>query len=457
MNKKFILGLLCGVLAGFLVCGGIVVFGILGLRRVKIENERIELPATSTPTTVKAATATYTPTPTETPEIVLPTATPTLPPRSAMATVTPTPRPTATPIPDPIGVNEILDQELVNKIIMLANEISTGYYKDVSKEELRNGLLKGLMNAVGDPYTVYYTPEEYNALRQSTSGVYAGVGAYITQKAGDNFAVFKDPFEGGPAYKAGVMTDDIIYMVDGEVVFGLTTSEIADRVRGPEGTKVKITVYRESINDYVHFEIERATVDSPTVVWEVLEGNVGYIQVTEFDNITDRQYKEAIDALTEKEVKGIIVDLRNNGGGVLDVCVRMADYMVPDGLVITSTLDKYGEGDEYVGSDGHYVRVPVVVLVNGNSASASEVFTGALKDNWYGTVMGTQTFGKGIVQSIYPLRDGSAIKITTSSYYTPDGICIHGIGITPDITVEPDGETDNQKEEARKFILEYER
>ncbi len=179
--------------------------------------------------------------------------------------------------------------------------------------------------------------------------------------------------------------------------------------------------------------------------------------MTELDNITDRQYKEAIDALTEKEVKGIIVDLRNNGGGVLDVCVRMADYMVPDGLVITSTLDKYGEGDEYVGSDGHYVRVPVVVLVNGNSASASEVFTGALKDNWYGTVMGTQTFGKGIVQSIYPLRDGSAIKITTSSYYTPDGICIHGIGITPDITVEPDGETDNQKEEARKFILEYER
>ncbi len=363
-----------------------------------------------------------------------------------------TPVPTETVVPETISAGNVLNDRTVKKIENLLEIIENKYYKGVSEDDIRTSVYRGVMEGVGDPYTVYYTPKEYKDMRQTTSGIYGGVGSYISKKSESENAIFLNPFEGGPAYNAGILSEDIIYKVEDEIVLGMSTEEIANRVRGEVGTVVHITVYRESVKEYLDFEIERAIVESPTVSEEVLEGNIGYIAVSSFDSVTESQFKKAVDDMTSKDVKGLIVDLRNNGGGVLSVCVNMADYILPQQDLITYTLDKYGEGVKYISKDGHEVNIPIVILVNEYSASASEVFTGALKDNGRATVMGTTSFGKGIVQSIIPLPDGSAVKITTSTYYTPSGTCIHGIGITPDITVEAE-DTDNQKEEARKYLL----
>ncbi len=366
--------------------------------------------------------------------------------------VTPSLSPTPTPILDPLSQNPVLDQVLIDKMDFLEYVINTFYYKEVSSEDIRNGIYKGMLNGIGDEYTVYYTPKEYSDLQQSTSGVYGGVGSYISKKTDSEYAIFLNPFEGGPAEKAGIKSEDIIYKVEGEIVLGMSTEDIANRVRGKVGTTVHLTVYRSSSDEYIDFEIVRAIVNAPTVETEMLEGNVGYISVSEFDGVTEKQFKEAVDEMLEQKAVGLVIDLRNNGGGLLDVCVNMVDYILPDNKLITYTLDKQNQGEKFMSGDGHQVDLPIVILVNGYSASASEVFTGALSDNDRATVMGTTSFGKGIVQSVIPLNDGSAIKITTSSYYTPSGVCIHGIGITPDIVVELT-EPDNQKEAARKHIL----
>lgn len=452
MKNGFIKGLILGI--GLCLVVGLGIKVGTGISRYKnsVRTDKIGFgtptptPESASKTDNKTESTVSTPVPTKVAEVT----------KSVTMTgapkITPSLSPTPTPILDPLSQNPVLDQALVDKIDFLEYVINTYYYKEVSSENIRNGIYKGMMDGIGDEYTVYYTPKEYNDLQQSTSGVYGGVGSYISKKTDSEYAIFLNPFKGGPAEKAGIQSEDIIYKVEGEIVLGMTTEEIANRVRGKVGTTVHLTVYRSSSDKYIEFEIVRAIVNAPTVETEMLEGNVGYISVSEFAGVTEKQFIEAVDEMLAQKAVGLVIDLRNNGGGVLDVCVNMVDYILPDNKLITYTLDKQNEGEKYMSKDGHQVDLPIVILVNGYSASASEVFTGALSDNDCATVMGTTSFGKGIVQSIIPLNDGSAIKITTSSYYTPSGVCIHGIGITPDIVVELT-EPDNQKEAARKQIL----
>ncbi len=365
-----------------------------------------------------------------------------------------TPTPTPTPVLDYNISRDLLSADFEDKLLLLGQIIEYYYYKPVGVETLQEGLYKGIMDAIGDPYTCYYTPEEYDELMESTSGTYCGIGAYVSQNINTMISTIVRPFVNGPAYNAGMKAGDIITSVDGVDVTAMELTNIVAMMKGPENTTVNVRVYRESVNDYIDFVITRAFIDVPTVEFEMLEDKIGYIAVTSFDEVTEGQFKNAVDKLTADGMKSLIIDLRDNGGGLLDVCVNMADYILDENKLIVYTEDRLGEGEQYYSVDGHKVSVPMVVLVNEYSASASEVFTGALKDNGVVTVMGTTSFGKGIVQSIFPLTDGSAVKLTTMSYFCPSGVCIHGIGIEPDIAVEENYETeeDEQKKAAMDFL-----
>ncbi len=367
----------------------------------------------------------------------------------ATVTLTLTPTPTSAPIVE----TEYLTERFLQKMNLIEDLVERNYYKQVSIEDLQSSTFKGIVEGLNDPYSEYLTPEEYQAMTQSVSGTYGGVGSYISMPQDSKNSIFLNPFENSPAKNAGIESGDVICEVDGENVLGKTTEEVVSRVRGEVGTIVHIKIYRPSIDKYLEFDVERAIISSPTVSTEILEGNVGYVYVSSFAAVTEEQFKNAMDELIEAGVVGFVIDLRDNPGGLLDVCVNMADYIVSESLWITYLEYRNGQRIDYIAHDNHDVDMPIVVLVNGNSASASEVFTGALKDNHYGTVMGTQTFGKGIVQGTYSLTDGSAVKLTTAVYYTPEGFSLHGVGIVPDVIVEYT-EKDNQKEAARKYVLE---
>ncbi len=454
MKNGFVKGLLLGVGLCLLTVVG---FGVgFGIKEYKKAAERVSI-GLGTPSpapiasigqgsiTGEVAAVTSTPavtaTPTETP-----------PASISDVTLTPSLSPTPTPIMDPLTSSGLVDQFMVDKIDFLGKIIYNYYYKDVSVSDIEEGIYKGLMNGVGDPYTVYYTPEEYTAMLEDSTGQYGGVGAYITLTEDRQYACFLNPFEDSPAEKAGIQSYDIIYKVNDEVVLGETTEYIASKVRGEIGTTVNLTLYRPSTQEYLDFQVVRAKIASPTVSTEILEGNVGYIKISEFATVTKDQFIKAVDDLTEQGVKGFIIDLRNNGGGDFDACIKMADYLMPQTDLITYTLDKAGEGQMFCSEDNHHTDLPIAILINGNSASASEVFTGALKDNGWATVIGTRSFGKGIVQAVLPITDGSAVKVTISSYYNPSGVCVQGTGITPDIVVEYT-ENDNQKAAALEYIL----
>jgi carboxyl-terminal processing protease len=254
-------------------------------------------------------------------------------------------------------------------------------------------------------------------------------------------------FEGSPALEAGMQPGDIIYKVGDQLVAGESLDVlVSNYIKGEDGTMVDITVYRADKDEYVDLNIVRRKIEVPTVESRMLADKTGYIVVSEFDAVTVEQFTGAIDALTEQGMERLVIDLRNNPGGLLDGAVKMIDYILPDNIstyekgkgktLIVYTADKNEKGDSYVASDGHEVDIPIAILVNGDSASASEVFTGALKDYGKAVVVGTTSYGKGIVQNLIPLGDGSAIKITTAHYYTPSGFDLHGKGIEPDVEVE---------------------
>ena len=263
--------------------------------------------------------------------------------------------------------------------------------------------------------------------------------------------------ENTPAEEAGLRADDLIYLVDGETTMGLELSEIVARVKGEEGTTVHLTIYREGETDYLEIDVERRKIEAPTVKYEMLKNNIGYIQITEFDEVTTDQFTEALAVVKGSGAKGLILDLRGNPGGSLNTVIDIARQLLPKGLIVY-TEDKYGERDEYNCDGKRELDIPLVVLVNGNSASASEILAGAIKDYRKGVLIGTTTFGKGIVQRVLPLTDGTALKLTISAYYTPNGNNIHGVGIEPDIVCEFDGDAyyddgvDNQLERALKEL-----
>lgn len=340
----------------------------------------------------------------------------------------------------------ILDDPTVDKLNEIYEWMKIYYYEDFEKSDIQGALLDGLIGGLDDPYSVYYTAEEYKDLMVSTSGEYYGIGAGLQQDPDTMQVTITKVYRGTPAEEAGLKDGDILISVEGIDATSMEVSALVQHIRGEEGTKVHMVIYRESTGETLNITAERRNVILPSIEGEMLEDGIGYIQILEFQSNTDEQFEEMILKLKKEGMKGMIIDVRANPGGLLSSVVNMLDYMLPEGM-ITYIEDKYGNRQEYR-SNKSCIDMPIVVLVDQNSASASEIFAGAMKDYNYATLVGVTTFGKGIVQNIIPLSDGDAIKLTTAKYYTPNGNYIHGVGVAPDVEVkyEYSGPTDQDYE-----------
>ena len=355
----------------------------------------------------------------------------------------------------------VVTTDFLQKMQIIEQVIQQNYYKDedIDTEAMEAGAYKGMIEALGDPYSTYYTAEELTDLMQQTQGIYYGIGAGVSLDTVTTYPKIIKVYEGTPAEEAGLREDDIIYEVEGETTYGLDLTEVVSRIKGDEGTWVNLTIYRDGEADYLSIDVQRRKVNTPTVEFEMLDEEIAYIQIAEFDDVTVDQFAEALAMARGNNMKGLTLDLRSNPGGSLDAVVEISRKILPKGLIVY-TEDKYGKRNEYSCDGTNQLEVPLVVLINGNSASASEILSGAIKDYGIGTLVGTTTYGKGIVQSVMPMSDGSAVKLTISSYFTPNGNNIHGIGIEPDIECIFDGEAyynnpdrpDNQLEKAKEVL-----
>ena len=358
--------------------------------------------------------------------------------------------------------NSVITPESVKKLQALETTINKYFFLDkADNETLQEGLYKGLLSALDDPYTEYYSAEELEELMQDTEGIYFGIGAYVGLDSLTSLPKISGVIGNSPAEEADLRPNDLVYEVDGTSTYGLTLTEAVNLIRGPEGTQVELTIVREGAGDYLHVTLTRRKVETPTVEYEMLEDDMGLISVSEFDDVTVDQFADALATVKGSGAKGIILDLRGNPGGSLSAVVSMCRMILPEGLIVY-TEDKSGKRSEYTCDGSRKLTLPLVVLVDMNSASAAEIMAGAIQDHGLGTLVGTTTFGKGIVQQIVPFKDGSAVKITISAYFTPSGKNIHGIGIVPDVECEFDGEAyygsedhpDNQLEKAKEVLRE---
>lgn len=358
-----------------------------------------------------------------------------------------------------MGSGTLMDAETAAKVDQIYGLIENTYIEEADKEALRDGLYSGLLDSLGDVYSVYYNAEEYAEMMEASEGSFEGIGAYLSQDPDTMTISVVRPILDSPAEEVGIIAGDVLKYVDGEDISGQDLNIVVSKVRGEAGTTVNIGIIREGHDEPIYFDITRRKVDSVSCEGEMLDNNIGYIYITEFADATDEQFIKHYDRLVEEGMTSLIIDLRSNGGGYVDTSVEIADKLVKDGVIVT-IKDRHGSVASYEDrGDENYTNIPCVVLVDGNTASASEILTGALKDYNIATIMGTQTFGKGIVQDILPLADGSGVKLTSSKYYTPDGYNIHGVGIEPDIIVEFDSEKyvnegiDNQLEAAKNYLL----
>ncbi len=327
--------------------------------------------------------------------------------------------------------SDILTNKTVKKIDELMSYIDLYYNDDYDEGDIRNAIYAGTLEGLGDPYSVYYTADEYKDMQINTSGNYYGIGAALSQDAKTKEVTISKVYEGTPAEEAGLKDGDQIIKVNDTESTSKELSALVQEIRGEEGTTVHLQVYRASNNKTFEIDVERKNVELPSITSKMLDGGIGYIQISEFQSKTDEQFKSALADLKKQGMKSLIVDVRSNPGGLINAASNILDQILPEGTVVY-TEDKYGKREDYT-SDSNCLDCPIAVLVNENSASASEIFAGAIKDYNYGTLIGTKTFGKGIVQTVFPLEDGDAVKITTAKYYTPKGNYIHGVGIEPDI------------------------
>ena len=351
------------------------------------------------------------------------------------------------------GGNAEEQAKISTKMQELQSYIDRFYLFDYDEENVESGIYKGMMAGLGDVYTNYYSSEEYASFMESSNGSYSGIGAMLSQDYNTGIITVVKVFEGSPAAEAGVQPDDILYKVKGEEVTGMDLNLVVSDLKGEEGTDVEVSFMRGT--DVLDLTLTRRSIEVPTVEYRLITDKIGYISISEFDDVTDDQFIAALDDLNSQGMENLIIDLRDNGGGLVDVTCDILDQLLPEGLIVY-TEDKDGNREEETSDAEHYFPGKMAVLVNGNSASASEIFAGAIKDYGVGTLIGTQTFGKGIVQSLFPLSDGSAIKVTVSRYYTPAGNNIHEVGITPDIILEKDTESeeDNQLQKAIDVLKE---
>lgn len=353
-----------------------------------------------------------------------------------------------------------LDMGALEKKLNTLQRIVDEYFLfDEDMDKVEAGIYKGMMSGLDDPYAVYYTPEEYDALSEETEGIYCGIGVLVSQSIDTGLITALRVFPGSPAEEAGMKKGDILYKVkDIDASSEELDVLVQQHIRGPEGTYVDLTVLRDG--EEIDLHVERRMVETATVEHQLLEDKTGYIMVTQFDLVTGDQFKAAVDDLESQGMERLVIDLRDNPGGVVESCVDMAAYILPedqfdgtilsmatktgqaeryyceDGKIRHDVYDGAPRDDKYPRNDGHEMNIPIAVLMNGQSASASEVFAGALQDYGKAILVGTTSFGKGIVQSLIPLTDGSAVKLTVAHYYTPGGSDLHKKGLTPDVEVK---------------------
>ncbi len=356
--------------------------------------------------------------------------------------------------------SEPIDNRTLKKIQSIERVIDKNFYAyndETSTDRLKEGIFRGMVDSLGDKYAEYYSKEELEEELNDDAGISYGIGCTVSFDD-DGMPTVIGVLDESPAQSGGVQAGDIIYKVNGESTSGLSLSEVVGLIKGPENTQVEITFLRGE--EYIEMTLIRGKViETTSVVYGTLLDNdeVGYIRISEFDKATVGQYTDAMKELTDLKIKGLVLDLRSNPGGDFAAALDIARQILPEGLIVY-TEDKNGKRKEYTCDGANELKIPLTVLVNEYSASASEILAGAIQDHNKGTLIGTQTYGKGIVQRIFDIGDGSAVKITISAYFTPNGRNIHDIGIAPDIELEydaeaaQDAETDNQVDKALEVL-----
>ncbi len=356
------------------------------------------------------------------------------------------------------GSGQVVGQYTEKKLEELKGLIDEVYLheEEVDEEALTEGIYQGYIAALNDPYSAYYTAEETKEMMESTSGEYSGIGALMSQNRETGVITIANVYENSPAAEAGMKNEDILYKVEGEEVTGVDLSEVVTRVKGEEGTEVKMTLLRGADRQEIEVTAVRRKLQTQTVSYEMKEGQIGYIRVSEFDEVTLEQFREAKAALESQGMASMLIDLRGNPGGNLSTVCDMLREILPEGLIVY-TEERDGERTEYKCDGKTPWEKPLAVLINGASASASEIFAGAVQDYGIGQLVGTTTYGKGVVQQLFPMTDGTMVKLTIAEYFTPKGRNIDGTGIVPDVEVEyvydeTNPEADNPMEKALELL-----
>ncbi|HBQ63372.1 MAG TPA: S41 family peptidase [Clostridiales bacterium] len=335
-----------------------------------------------------------------------------------------------------------VDPKNIERFKQVWTQITDNYIDEVDNNKMLEGAISGMVESLGDPYSGYLTPKMMAAMMEEIEGVYYGIGVSLTMDK-DGLLTVVEPFKDSPAAEAGVMVDDKIVEVDGQDVTQIKDDQaIVAMVRGPEGTQVKIKFYRQAEHRFVDMEITRKRIVVRNLTDAMLDAETGYIHIKSFEGEVSQFFTETMDVMLRAGAKGLVIDLRDNPGGMVREAAKIADKLLPKGI-ITYTIDRHGNRYEY-DSDENQTRVPIVVLVNQRSASASEIVAGAVRDYQRGKLVGVKTFGKGIVQRLSPVTDDAGLNLTTGRYYLPSDVCIHNVGIEPDVQIEPLAEYANK-------------
>ena len=359
-----------------------------------------------------------------------------------------------------IAGNGIIERDTEKKLHTIEELVDSYYLRsdEVDEKTLQEYVIKGYVAGLDDPYSVYFNKEETKNLYETTSGEFGGIGALMSQNRETGVVTLSNVYEDSPAEKAGFLNNDILYKVDGEEVSGMELDEIVKKVKGEKGTQVTITVLRGDDQEEYEAKVTRDIIEAKTVDYEMKEDQIGYIRLSEFDTVSSEQFENALTDLEKQGLQALIVDLRGNPGGNLSTVCEILDGILPKGTIV-STKDRDGHEEKYTSDDEHKLDVPLTVLVNESSASASEIFAGAVQDHEVGTIVGTTTYGKGVVQQLMDLGDGTCLKVTIAEYYTPDGRSINGKGVEPDVKVEyqydeENPKADNQLDQALSTVQE---
>lgn len=341
-------------------------------------------------------------------------------------------------------------QDLGN-LYAVVNHMRADGLQNVQTKSMVDGAIKGIASSINDPYTVYLEPKNYTDLNEKIKGSFGGVGIVVESK--DNMVVVLAVIKGTPAEKANIKSGDVIAKIDDKDTTGMSLDEAANLIRGQEGTKVKLTLVRKSMKNVQEYVLQRKIIEVPTVDGDLIEGTkIGLIHISQFNSKTGQELRQTLDSLKKKGMQAIILDLRDNPGGELIAATEVAEMFIPKGPIVFIDY-RVGTDEEYTAT-GNNIKLPMVVLVNGGSASASEIVAGAIKDTKSATLIGTKTFGKGIVQTIFELNGGAGLKLTTARYLTPNKNDINKKGIMPDIVIQQPDNTDKdvQMEKALEII-----